>query len=181
MRVSVFCGSSPGRDPAYREAAEGLAVALAAAGHGVVYGGASVGLMGVVADAALAAGAEVHGVIPRSMTGRELAHEGLTRLDVVDGMHARKARMAELSDAVVALPGGLGTLEELFEVWTWRQLDLHSQPLGLLEVGGFWQPLLDLLDGMVDAGFVGERSRRWLLVDDDPARLVARLAGDASL
>ena len=175
MRIAVFCGSSSGGDPAFAAAAGALARAVARGAHGVVYGGASVGLMGVVADAALDAGAEVHGVIPASMVDRELAHPALTRLDVVDGMHARKARMTDLADAAVALPGGLGTLEELFEVWTWRQLGLHALPLGLLDVGHFWAPLLAQLDAMVSAGFVPPASRGWLLDDDDAQRLVERL------
>ena len=135
--ICVFCGASPGATPIYQEAAEALGRHLAENGIQLVYGGGAVGLMGMVANAALAAGGEVIGIIPQSRKDAEVGHSGLTRLEVVDGMHARKARMAELSDAFIALPGGLGTLEELFEVWTWGQLGYHAKPLGLLEVNGF--------------------------------------------
>ncbi|MBF3199764.1 TIGR00730 family Rossman fold protein, partial [Pseudomonas aeruginosa] len=135
--VCVFCGASPGASPVYQEAAVALGRHLAERGLTLVYGGGAVGLMGTVADAALAAGGEVIGIIPQSLQEAEIGHKGLTRLEVVDGMHARKARMAELADAFIALPGGLGTLEELFEVWTWGQLGYHAKPLGLLEVNGF--------------------------------------------
>ena len=139
--ICVFCGASPGAQPVYRQAAENLGRHLAEQGLRLIYGGGAVGLMGVVADAALAAGGEVIGIIPQSLERAEIGHPGLTRLEVVDGMHARKARMAELSDAFIALPGGLGTLEELFEVWTWGQLGYHCKPLGLLDVGGFYSKL----------------------------------------
>lgn len=139
--VCVFCGASTGTDPAYRDAAQALGRALAERKLTLVYGGGAVGLMGVVADAVLAAGGEVIGIIPQSLKDKEIGHSGLTRLEVVSGMHARKARMAELSDAFIALPGGLGTLEELFEVWTWGQLGDHGKPLGLLEVNGFYSKL----------------------------------------
>lgn len=129
---------------------------LALAGAGIVYGGARVGLMGIVADAALSAGGEVFGVMPRHLIDREIAHDGLTRLDVVADMHQRKARMAELADAFVALPGGAGTLEELFEAWTWGQLGLHDKPVALLDIAGFYRPLLGQLQVMSDAGYLGE-------------------------
>ena len=142
MRVAVFTGSQAG-PPSHRDAAAAFATDLARAGVGIVYGGGHVGLMGVVADAALAAGGEVVGVIPQHLVDDEVAHPGLPRLEVVDSMHERKARMADLADAFVALPGAAGTLEELFEAWTWGMLGLHAKPTALLDVDGFWQPLLD--------------------------------------
>lgn len=172
----MFTGSSPGRRSAYVAAAQALGGALAAEGVGLVYGGASVGLMGALADAALAAGGEVLGVLPRGLHERELAHPGLTRLEVVGSMHERKARMAELADGFVALPGGAGTLEELFEVWTWAQLGLHRKPLGLLDVEGFHGPLVRLVDHLVDEGFLQPAYRAMLLVESDPHRLLARFA-----
>ena len=141
----------------------------------LVYGGGAVGLMGIVADAALAAGGEVIGIIPQSLKDKEIGHSGLTRLEVVDGMHARKARMAELSDAFIALPGGLGTLEELFEVWTWGQLGYHGKPLGLLEVNGFYSKLTSFLDHIVGEGFVREAHRDMLQMSDSPQTLLDAL------
>jgi uncharacterized protein (TIGR00730 family) len=155
--VAVFAGSSAGR-PAHVQAAARFAEKLALAGAGMVYGGASVGLMGVAADAALAVGGEVIGVLPEHMSGREIAHSGLTRLEIVASMHERKARMAELADAFVALPGGAGTLEELFEAWTWRQLGLHTKPVALLDVDGFYDPLLSQLAVMAEAGYITDSS-----------------------
>src|SRR5512147_1005658 len=168
--VCVFCGSAPGRRPAYARSA------LAERGLGLVYGGGSIGLMGIVADAALAGGAEVLGVIPRALARREIAHHGLTRLEVVPSMHARKARMARLSDAFLAMPGGIGTLEELFEVLTWGYLGIHAKPTGLLDVGGYWQPLIRLLDHAVEEGFLRPAHRKLVVVDRSPARLLERLA-----
>ncbi|HSS68156.1 MAG TPA: TIGR00730 family Rossman fold protein [Nocardioidaceae bacterium] len=153
MRFAVFTGSSDGTD-GHRRLAADLASHLAAAGHGIVYGGAQVGLMGVVADTALAAGGEVIGVIPRHLVVGEIAHRGLTRLEVVETMHERKARMAQLADAFVALPGGAGTLEELFEVFTWGQLGLHTKPTAILDPDGFYSPLLGQLDVMRELGYV---------------------------
>ena len=173
--LCVFCGSSPGANPAYRAAAEGLGALLASEGVRLVYGGGHVGLMGAVADAALAAGGDVVGVIPRHMVDREVAHHGLTELRVVQSMHERKAVMAELSDGFVALPGGLGTLEELFEVWTWGQLGLHRKPYALLDVAGFFQPLLAFLDHQTAERFVRAEHRAMLLVDTDPERLLRRI------
>jgi uncharacterized protein (TIGR00730 family) len=176
QRVCVFCGSSPGRDPRYAAAARALGETLAREGIGVVYGGARAGLMGAVADAALGAGGEVVGVIPRSLVDREIAHQGLTSLRVVETMHERKALMGQLADGgFVALPGGLGTLEELFEVWTWGQLGYHLKPVALLEVAGYFQALLAFLDTTVAAGFVTPENRQMLVVDGDPGTLVARL------
>lgn len=173
--VCVFCGASPGASPIYREAAESLGRHLAERGLRLVYGGGAVGLMGIVADAALAAGGEVVGIIPQSLQDAEIGHKSLTRLEVVDGMHARKARMAELSDAFIALPGGLGTLEELFEVWTWGQLGYHAKPLGLLEVNGFYEPLLTFLDHLVDERFVRPQHRGMLQRGATPGELLEAL------
>ncbi|NQD91586.1 TIGR00730 family Rossman fold protein [Pseudomonas sp. CrR25] len=173
--ICVFCGASPGAQPIYRQAAENLGRHLAEQGLRLVYGGGAVGLMGVVADAAMAAGGEVIGILPQSLERAEIGHQGLTRLEVVDGMHARKARMAELSDAFIALPGGLGTLEELFEVWTWGQLGYHSKPLGLLDVNGFYAKLGDFLDHLVEERFVRSQHRAMLQLGDSPAALLQAL------
>ncbi|SDI52474.1 hypothetical protein SAMN05216189_100633 [Pseudomonas delhiensis] len=173
--ICVFCGASPGASPIYREAAESLGRHIAERGLRLVYGGGAVGLMGMVADAALAAGGEVVGIIPQSLKEAEIGHKGLSRLEVVDGMHARKARMAELSDAFIALPGGLGTLEELFEVWTWGQLGYHAKPLGVLEVNGFYDPLLAFLDHLVQERFVRAEHRQMLQRGATPAELVDAL------
>jgi hypothetical protein len=174
-RVCVFSGSSPGADLAYRAAADDLGHGLAERGIELVYGGAHVGLMGVVADAALEGGGRVVGVIPQSLVDREIAHAGLSDLRVVDSMHERKAQMAELSDAVIALPGGTGTLDELFEMFTWSQLGLHRQPIGLLDVEGYWQPLVAFLDHMVQERFIHAEHRDTLLVESDAEALLARL------
>lgn len=176
MRVCVFCGSGVGSRPEYAAAARALGRQLAERGMGLVYGGASVGLMGMLADAALTAGAEVIGVIPRSMVEREIAHAGLTDLRIVANMHERKATMAELADAFVALPGGIGTLEELFEVWTWAQLGLHRKPVALLDVAGFYEPLTTFLDRAVNERFIKLPTRALLPVETDPATLLERLA-----
>jgi uncharacterized protein (TIGR00730 family) len=175
-RVCVFCGSKHGVRPEYAEAAGAMGETLAAGGIGLVYGGGRVGLMGVVADAVLEAGGEAIGVIPDHMSDREIAHFGLTELRIVGSMHERKALMYELSDGFAALPGGLGTLEELFEITTWSQLGLHAKPTGLLDVGGFYTPLVGFLDQLVTEGFVSERHRRLLRVATDPVTLLARLA-----
>jgi uncharacterized protein (TIGR00730 family) len=176
-RVLVFCGSSPGARADYAHCAAQLGRLLAQRGLGLVYGGASVGLMGAVADAALQAGGEVIGVIPRGLVEREIGHPGLTELREVATMHERKALMAELADAVIALPGGSGTLDELFELFTWSQLGLHHKPIGLLDVAGYWRPLLVLLDHMVSERFLRAEHRDTLLVATDPAALLEELAG----
>lgn len=176
-RVCVFCGSSPGARPSYRAAAEALGAAVAKRGLGLVYGGAHVGLMGVVADAALAHGGEVIGVLPRALEAKELAHRSLTTLYVVESMHERKALMAELSDCFVALPGGIGTLEETFEAWTWTQLGLHEKPCALLDVEGYYAALQEFLDRAVADRFVRPEHRSMLLVESDPERLLDALAG----
>lgn len=175
MRICVFCGSSPGLVPAHAEAAADLARLLVSKGIGIVYGGASVGIMGVLADAALEAGGEVIGVIPAHLNDWEVAHGGLTQLHVVDSMHERKARMADLADAFVALPGGAGTMDELFEIWTWSQLGLHNKPVGLLDVAGYYRRLVEFLDDMVEAGFLRPAGRSALIVASDPQVMLERL------
>jgi len=174
-RVCVFCGSSPGARPAYAEAAEELAGLLAGEGIGLVYGGGGVGLMGRLADAMLAGGGEAIGVIPSALVAREIGHTGLSELRVVGSMHERKALMAELSDAFVALPGGLGTLEELFEVYTWSQLGLHRKPCALLDVEGYYTDLAGFLAHAVEERFVREEHRAMLIVEREPRALLERL------
>jgi uncharacterized protein (TIGR00730 family) len=159
MRVCVFCGSARGSSPAYAEAAAELGAALAASATGLVYGGGDVGLMGIVADATLAAGGEVIGVMPEALVAKEIAHRGLTELRVTGSMHERKALMAELADGFIALPGGLGTFDELCEILTWGQLGLHNKPVVLLDVDGYWGPFSALLDSAVAAGFLREIHR----------------------
>jgi len=168
-RVAVYCGSADGTNPAFLAEARALGAQLAAAGLGLVYGGANVGLMGTVADAALAGGAEVIGVLPEVLAGREIAHTGLTALDMVPTMHERKARMAELADAFLMMPGGYGTLDELFEAVTWAQLGLHAKPCILIDTAGYWQGLLCFLDTAVAAGFLKQKNRELLLVAADAA------------
>jgi uncharacterized protein (TIGR00730 family) len=163
MRVAVFLGSSAGRRPEFAAAAADFGASLAQAGIGIVYGGASVGMMGAMANAALAAGGEVIGVIPGGLFAAEIPHPGLTRMEVVGTMHERKALMAALADGFAALPGGLGTLDELLEILTWQQIGLHAKPVALVDVDGFWDPLARLLDDLVSAGFVPEASRRSLV------------------
>ena len=175
--VCVFCGSSPGNDPAYAEAARELGRTLAERDTTLVYGGGHVGLMGVVADAALGAGGEVIGVMPRSLVDREIGHTGLTKLHVVRSMHERKALMSELSEGFIALPGGNGTLEEFFEVLTWAQLGEHAKPCGLLNVAGYYDPLLAVFDQMVDRAFLKREHRELVLVEEDPSALLERFEG----
>jgi uncharacterized protein (TIGR00730 family) len=170
--ICVFCGASTGRDPGYAAAAARTGETLARRRIRIIYGGGRLGLMGTVADAALVAGGEVIGVIPRGLVDRELAHPGLTELRVVGTLHERKAAMAELADGFVALPGGLGTLEELAEVLSWAQLDLHSKPIGVLDIGGYFGALESFLDHAVAEGFLAEPHRRLLLRDDDLERLL---------
>jgi uncharacterized protein (TIGR00730 family) len=178
--VCVFCGASSGNDPRYAAAAAVVGERLAGRGIRVVFGGGRRGLMGTVADAALRAGGRVVGVIPRGLVERELAHTGLTELRVVETLHERKALMAELSDAFIALPGGLGTLEELTEVLSWAQLDLHAKPIGLLDVSGYFAALDAFLDHALAEGFVAERHRRLLLRDEDVDVLLDRFASWAA-
>lgn len=158
-RVAVYCGSALGHDPAFLAEARALGAAIAAAGLGMVYGGANIGLMGAVADAALAAGAEVIGVLPQVLASSEIAHEGLTRLEMTTTMHERKARMAELAGAFLILPGGYGTFDELLEAVTWAQLGLHSKPCILINTAAYWDPLLAFIDSAVAAGFVRPHNR----------------------
>ncbi len=171
-RVCVFCGSSPGANPAYLDAARRTGRTLARRGLGLVYGGGSIGLMGAVADAALAEGGEVVGVIPRALQLREFAHAGLTTLHVVGSMHERKAKMAELAHAFLALPGGMGTLEEFAEILTWAQLGLHARPCGLLDVAGYYRPLIAFFDRASGEGFLRAEHRQLVLFADDPDALL---------
>ena len=175
LSLCVYCGSRAGTDPAFERAARALGSAVGRRGWQLVYGGGHAGLMGCVADAALAAGARVVGVIPHGLMQRELGHGGLTELHVVESMHERKRLMADRSDAFVALPGGIGTLEELFEAWTWRQLGMHAKPVGLLDVGGYYGGLLGFLDHAVRQGFVPEGQHALLQVDSDIETLLDRL------
>ncbi|MGZ4268939.1 MAG: LOG family protein [Solirubrobacteraceae bacterium] len=174
--ICVFCGSNPGTDPAYVAAAREVGAGLAARGIGVVYGGGRVGMMGALADAAREAGGRVCGVIPRDLMDREVGHTGLDDLRVVGSMHERKALMAELADAFIALPGGIGTLEELFEVYTWAQLGIHAKPLGLLDVAGFYAGLAGFLDHVVDHGFLRPEARGALARAGDLATLLDEMA-----
>jgi uncharacterized protein (TIGR00730 family) len=174
-RVAVYCGSSDGTHPAYRAEADALGRAIAAAGMGMVYGGANVGLMGAAADAALAGGAEVIGVLPQFLSGREIAHTGLTRLETVATMHHRKARMVTLADAFLILPGGYGTLDELFEIITWSQLRIHAKPCILINTEGYWDGLLAFLDHAVEAGFLKAENRRLLQLASNADAAVAKV------
>jgi len=178
--ICVFTGSSVGRRGSYRAAAQSLGQELAGRGLALVYGGGNVGLMGVIADQVLADGGAVTGVIPESLQQREVAHEGLTALHVVDTMHERKAMMAELSDGFIAMPGGLGTLEELFEVLTWAQLGFHGKPCGLLNVDGYYDELINFIDKQVDERFVMQAHRDMIYVERDPASLLERFASHRS-
>jgi uncharacterized protein (TIGR00730 family) len=176
-RLCVFCGASPGRDPGYVALAAAVGAGLAEREIGLVYGGSRGGMMGAVADAALAAGGEVIGVIPRRLVDRELAHQGLTELRIVETLHERKAAMAALAEGFIALPGGLGTLEELAEVASWAQLGLHAKPIGLLGRDGYWDHLLGWLDHAVEEGFLAPANRALVAQDADLAALLARFGG----
>ena len=181
-RICVFCGSNAGNNPVYRSEAEKLGRLLAARGIELVYGAGNIGLMGAVADACLGAGGTVIGVIPEALMGKEVAgravdHRALTRIEVVDSMHTRKARMAELSDGFIALPGGFGTFEEFCEILTWGQLGFHVKPMGLLNVNGFYDPLLALFDKAVAEGFLRPQNRAMALADSEIESLLARMAG----
>ena len=175
-RVCVYCGSSPGRSPRYREAARLLGREMVDRGLDLVYGGASIGVMGAVADAVLERGGEAIGVIPRSLATKEVAHSELTELIVVGSMHERKAQMAELSDAFVALPGGWGTCEEIFEMLTWAQLGFHAKPCGLLNVDGYYDPLFAFLEHAITERFVKEEFRPMMIMEEDSGRLLDRFA-----
>jgi uncharacterized protein (TIGR00730 family) len=175
-RICVFCGSSRGTDPRYVDAARALGFELASRGLGLVYGGASVGLMGALADAVLGEGGHVTGVLPSALAARELAHPSLQDLRIVSTMHERKAMMADLADAFIALPGGIGTLDETFEILTWAQLGMHAKPVGLLDVANYYGPLLTFLDHAVAHGFVRAEHRALFDVAGDPVALLDRLA-----
>ena len=175
--LCVYCGSSSGSHPGYVEQARAFGTEMAKRDIALVYGGGKVGLMGTVADAVLAGGGKVIGVIPRQLVDLEVAHPGLTDLRIVASMHDRKALMAELSEGFVALPGGLGTLEEFFEVWTWGQLGLHRKPYGLLNVNGFYDPLVQFIDQLVEQKFVKPEHRRMLIIESDAAMLPVRMSG----
>lgn len=173
-QICVFCGASPGRSPGYLALARAVGGGLATRGIGVVYGGSRIGMMGALADAALAVGGEVVGVIPRTLVDRELAHSGLSELRVVETLHERKAEMAALADGFIALPGGLGTLEELAEVASWAQLGLHAKPIGLLGLDGYWDALLAWLDHAVAEGFLAPENRALVALDPNLDSLLAR-------
>ena len=175
MRLCVFCGSSSGNDPFYAEACGAFVRACATAGLSLVYGGGKVGLMGALAEAALDGGVDITGVVPQPLFEAEIAHRGLSRLHVVANMHERKALMADLSDAFVALPGGVGTLEELFEQWTWGQIGLHSKPCGLLNSAGYYDPMLAMIERMTASGFLAPAYREMLVVEADPAAFLRRI------
>jgi len=172
VRIAIFTGSAVGAKETYTTGAAQLASHLAKEGHAIVNGGGKVGLMGVVADAALAAGGEVIGVTPKTLVEREVAHHGVTRLEVVDTMHERKARMVDLADAMVALPGGVGTLDELFEAWTWQLLGIHSKPVALYDIDDYWAPMRSLLDQIVAERFLGEEHLAALIQETDPDALI---------
>jgi uncharacterized protein (TIGR00730 family) len=173
-RICVFCGSNAGSEELYAGAARELGRIFAREGIGLVYGGGSVGLMGELADAVLGAGGEVIGVIPHALWAREVGHRGLTDIHIVDTMHERKALMADLADAFIALPGGLGTLEEIFEIWTWAQLGLHTKPLGFLDVNGFFAPLMQFLDRAARERFLRDEHRAIAVVESSPEKLLRR-------
>ena len=174
-RICVFCGSQVGTNPLYRQAAQELGHLLVQRGYGLVYGGGHVGLMGVIADAVLQGGGEVIGVIPEAMVARELAHRGVTQLYVVASMHERKARMAELAEAFIALPGGYGTLEEFFEVVTWAQLGIHRKPIGLLNVAGYFDALATLVEHTITEGFIRPEHRQLVVLAEHPHALLETL------
>ncbi|HYI63436.1 MAG TPA: TIGR00730 family Rossman fold protein [Allosphingosinicella sp.] len=174
-RLAVYCGSSMGTNPAFAATAKALAEEMAARGIGLVYGGGRLGLMGVVADAVMAAGGEAYGVIPQALIDLEVAHTGLTELHIVGSMHERKAMMTDLTDAFVAIPGGIGTLDELFEAWSWNALGYHAKPFALLNVDGFWDGLIDFMDNVTASGFMSPARRAQLLVADTIEEAIDKL------
>jgi uncharacterized protein (TIGR00730 family) len=180
-RVCVYCSSRSGKDPSFLALARGVGGLLARRGIDLVWGGGNVGLMGALADGVLEAGGRAIGVIPRAMVEREIAHQGASELHIVGSMHERKALMEKLSDGFVALPGGTGTLDELFEMWTWSQLGIHAKPIGLLDAGGFWQPLIACVDRMVEVGFLWPEQRAMVSVESDAERLLDVLAERAAV
>lgn len=175
QRVCVFCGSSSGVKQEYAVGARELGLVLAKKNIDLVYGGGHVGLMGIVADAAMSAGAKAIGIIPRCLADKEVAHQGLTELKIVQTMHERKAQMSDLSDGFIAMPGGFGTLEELFEVITWAQLGIHKKPFGLFNVAGYYDKLIEFMDYQVEQGFVPQRHREMIIVSDEAEQLVEML------
>lgn len=181
MNVCVYCGARRGNNPLFVEAAQAFGRSLGAAGHSLVYGGGRVGLMGEVADASLSAGGRVVGVIPQALMEREVGHTGLTELIVVQTMHQRKLAMAERADVFVALPGGIGTLEELYEMWSWRQLGYHNKPLFVLDVAGYYEPLLSFMRSSVATGFVSSKHHDLLVVEHTVQALMERLAVQANI
>jgi uncharacterized protein (TIGR00730 family) len=174
-RLAVYCGSAPGTDPAFAAAARATGEALAASGIDLVYGGGKLGLMGIVADTVVAAGGKTYGVIPEALVGLEVAHTGLTELHTVAGMHERKAKMTELADGFLVLPGGVGTFDELFEAWSWNALGYHAKPFCLVDVAGFWSGMTDFLDHAAACGFLSPARRAQLLVAATPAQAIERL------
>jgi uncharacterized protein (TIGR00730 family) len=174
--ICVYCGSSPGKNPAYSQAAENLALALCERNIGLVYGGSAVGVMGTIADAVLAAGGEATGVIPKALAVKEVAHDNLSELHVVASMHERKAMMADLADGFIALPGGWGTLEEIFEILTWAQLGFHDKPCGLLNIEGYYDGLFDFLENSFEQQFVNELYRPMLMKAHEPLALLDQFA-----
>jgi uncharacterized protein (TIGR00730 family) len=176
-RICVYCGSSPGNDSRFQDAAVDLGVAMASAGYDLVYGGSSIGLMGRLADTVLDSGGNVYGVIPRSLAEKEIAHTGLTELHIASSMHERKSTMADLSDAFVALSGGLGTLEELFEIWTWGQLGFHEKPIAVMNTSGYYDDLLSFLDQATANGFIKGPHREMLIEASEPVTLLQSIEG----
>jgi uncharacterized protein (TIGR00730 family) len=180
-RLAVYCGSSLGTDPSFAKTARALGGEMARRGIGLVYGGGRLGLMGVVADAVLAAGGEAYGVIPQALIDLEVAHSGLTELHIVTTMHERKAKMTDLTDAFLALPGGIGTLDELFEAWSWNALGYHAKPFALLNVGGFWDGMIEFLDTATANGFMSPARRAQLLVANDIGNAIDKLDAAAKV
>lgn len=174
-RLAVYCGSSMGTNPRFAEVAKALGMEMAGRGIGLVYGGGRLGLMGVVADAVMEAGGEAYGVIPQALIDLEVAHTGLTELHIVSSMHERKAMMTDLTDAFVAIPGGIGTLDELFEAWSWNALGYHAKPFALLNVDGFWDGMIAFLDNVTASGFMSPTRRSQLLVSDGIGEVIERL------
>ena len=173
--ICVYCGSNSGNDPSFVAAAKDLGSTIAAHGYGLVYGGANIGLMGTVADSVLASAGIVTGVMPKSLADKQIAHPGLSELIVTVSMHERKARMADLSDAFISLPGGLGTFEELFEIWTWAQLGFHQKPIAVLNVNGYYDKLIEFLEDSATKGFIKAAHQKMLLVSDSPAELIHKI------
>ena len=176
QRLAVYCGANAGKNPAYAEITILLGKTMAARGVDLVYGGGRLGLMGVIADTVLAAGGQVHGVIPEMLKDLEVAHKGVTELHIVQNMHERKAKMTDLTDAFVALPGGIGTMDELFEAWSWNALGYHNKPFAILNVAGYWDSLIAFLDTMTDQGFVSAERRKNLIISDNIDDCLDRLA-----